>query len=291
MSRTSVFEGDCSHDLGVDDTATGNWWVKQITAGDTGIVHSAGQNWGGWSTVLPVPGNYTTNRPGDEKAVFDTRDGNWFIDDGGALPSLQWGAPGTTPVPGDFDGDDLTDPAVFDGETGNWFVRSMTGGVIVNGDNWGWTGTQPIVADFNGDNCDDLAVFDINTYRWFIREAISNNVLVAEIWWGYPGTIPFALNFDADPEFELGAYDPNGGRWHVADVPGTTSSNIWIDAAAWGFPGALPAPANYDGSTDVWELGVYHQTTGNWYIRGVNGTTPANWGWPGGNVVPLGAAN
>ncbi len=54
---------------------------------------------------------------------------------------------------------------------------------------------------------------------------------------------------------------------------------------------ALPARANYDGDAgNRWELGVYHPNSGNWYIRGINNTTPANWGWPGSTAVPQGAA-
>ncbi len=285
------FNGDGSHDLGIYDTATGNWWGKDATADGRGRVLVRGRNWGGWATSVPVPGNYSgTATSAYELAVHDTRDGNWFINDGGSLPSAQWGGNGQVPMPADYTGDGITDLGTYDPNTGNWHVKTLSGTVVVNGDNWGWQGTQPIAADFNGDGACDLAVYDPLTYRWFIREAISRTIIASEVWWGYQGTIPVALNIDADPEFELGAYDPNGGRWHIADVPGTTSSNVIPDYASWGFRGALPAPANYDGDTNnIWEVGVYDPSKANWYIRGVNNTTPDNWGWPGATAVPLGA--
>ena len=283
------FDGDGAHDLGIYDTATGNWWGKAATADGRGKILSRGRNWGGWATAVPVPGNYHGSATSAyEIAVYDTSNGNWFHrSHTGDVRPQNWGYPGVTPVANDFDGDGMTDLAVFDGRTAQWWINSISNGVILAANNtWGEKGFRPVPADYNGDGICDLGVYDRETFMWHIR-SVSGNIIAKNIWWGYTGTVPIPINYDSDPAFELAAYDPATGMWHIADVDG---SNIWLNVN-WGFPGALPAPANYDGDVgNSWELGVYHPDTGNWYIRGLNNTTPANWGWPGSTVIPLGAA-
>ena len=50
----------------------------------------------------------------------------------GGSGSIDFGAPsasglGDTPVPGDYDGDGVTDLAVYRAATGQWFVRNSNG--------------------------------------------------------------------------------------------------------------------------------------------------------------------
>ncbi len=279
-------DGDGAHDLGIYDAATGNWWVKQATRDGRGTIVTAGRNWGGWSTVVPVPGNYHgTDTSAYEIAVFDTWDGNWFHNPPNVVPH-NWGSAGMFPVPADYDGDKMTDLGVYDPTSGEWWLTSISNGVILDTANvWGFDGATPVPADYDGDGSCDLGVYDENTFLWQLRK-VDGTIIAENFWWGFQGTIPVPLNYDDDPEFELGAYDPNTGNWYISDV---NESNKWF-GVNWGFPGVSPAPANYDGdASNIWELGVYNPNSGNWYIRGVNNTTPANWGWPDASAVPLGA--
>jgi FG-GAP-like repeat len=124
ITVTGDFDGDGQTDVAVYEDATGNWFIKQSTAGFRIVGHFGGPGF------VPVPGDYD----GDGKtdiAVYQAATGNWFVV-GSAFdfftPALNFGGPGFIPMPGDFDGDGVTDPAVYQERTGNWFaLRSSTG--------------------------------------------------------------------------------------------------------------------------------------------------------------------
>jgi uncharacterized protein YbjT (DUF2867 family) len=45
---------------------------------------------------------------------------------------IQWGADGDVPVPGDYDGDGVTDPAVFRPATGVWYILKSSSGYTMS---------------------------------------------------------------------------------------------------------------------------------------------------------------
>ena len=61
----------------------------------------------------------------NDAAVYQTSTGNSFAVGSSAgffNVALNFAGPGSTPMPGDYDGDGETDPAVYHTSTGNWFV-------------------------------------------------------------------------------------------------------------------------------------------------------------------------
>ena len=66
--------------------------------------------------------------------MHDKSSGNWFYDGStsGFGYHLAFGGPNFTPVPGDYDGDGITDTAVYDTTNGNWFIAQTTAGFIVH---------------------------------------------------------------------------------------------------------------------------------------------------------------
>ena len=69
-----------------------------------------------------------------------------------------WGGGADVPVPGDYDGDGITDVAIFRPSTGSWFiVKSATAtGVSLT---WGGGGDVPVPGDYDGDGKTDIAIF------------------------------------------------------------------------------------------------------------------------------------
>ena len=72
----------------------------------------------------------------DRDAVYRPSTGRWFVS--GTPGSVKWGVTGDVPVPGDYDGDGMTDYAVYRPSTGRWFVSGTAGSV-----QWGIDGDVP----------------------------------------------------------------------------------------------------------------------------------------------------
>jgi hypothetical protein len=69
-------------------------------------------------------------------AVYRPSTGEWLI--AGQAP-IRFGEPGDVPVPGDYDGDGVTDLAVYQASTAKWMVRGQL--PIV----WGGEGDVPVL--------------------------------------------------------------------------------------------------------------------------------------------------
>jgi hypothetical protein len=70
--------------------------------------------------------------------VYRPSTGQWLLEDGW---TIALGAVGDVPVPGDYDGDGITDIAVYRPLTGAWYVRNI---LTVYG--WGEATDVPILA-------------------------------------------------------------------------------------------------------------------------------------------------
>ena len=118
--------------------------------------------------------------------------------------SVQFGQPGDVPVPGDYNGDGMTDLAVYRPSTGQWFVRNQftvqfgdprrrpgsrrtttatadrrrglpaVDGPLVRArtsspSSSAARGYVPVAGDYNGDGTADIALFQPSTGTWFVR--------------------------------------------------------------------------------------------------------------------------
>ena len=67
------------------------------------------------------------------------------------------------PVPGDYNGDGLTDLAVYHTSSGTWSARNQF--VVQFGD----ATDTPVPGDYNGDGTTDVAVYRQSTGTWYVR--------------------------------------------------------------------------------------------------------------------------
>jgi hypothetical protein len=112
-----------------------------------------------------------------ERAVFRPTTGRWYAE--GLAGSVQFGAVGDIPVPGDYDGDGDDDRAVFRPSSGRWYVLGQPGSV-----QFGATGDIPVPGDYDDDGDTDIAVYRAG--RWYTQ----GQPTVA---WGLASDIPLSL--------------------------------------------------------------------------------------------------
>ncbi len=108
------------------------------------------------------------------------------------------------PVPGDYDGDRLTDVAVSRPSTAEWWVlQSSTSYASYRVFGWGIGGDLPAPADYDGDGKADIAVCRPSTATWWILESRSNYMAYRTLQWGLDGDVAAPADYDADEEADL----------------------------------------------------------------------------------------
>ena len=194
----------------------------------------------------------------------------------GVIAAPGWGAPGDTPVSGDFDGDGKTDLVIYRESTGHWFLLQSAQGYWSQ--SWGAPslGDTPVPADYDGDGKTDVAVFRRANGQWFISN--SGGGASPAIGWGAPslGDIPVPADFDGDNRADIAVYRQSTGEWLLRLSSGGSHT------AVWGAPslGDVPVPADYDGDGRA-DIAVYRTATGQWFIsRSSGGSTTVGWGAP-----------
>jgi beta-glucosidase-like glycosyl hydrolase len=169
------------------------------------------------------------------------------------VPAVQWGRVGDVPVPGDYNGDGRTDLAVWRPSTGSWYVRGMP---TVQ---WGTSIAIPVPGDYNGDRRTDLAVWRPSTGTWYVRGMLT-------VVWGQAADLPVPGDYNGDGRTDLTVWRPSTGAWYVRGIP----------TVVWGRPADLPVPGDYNGDRRT-DLVVWRPSTGTWYVRGIQ---TVQWGAP-----------
>ncbi len=206
-------------------------------------------------------------------SVFRASEGNWYLNrSASGFTVTNWGLNGDVLVPGDYDGDNLTDTAVKRG--GDWYIlRSCDNTTAIV--NWGLASDIAVTGDYDGDLKTDYAVFRPSEGNWYIlRSADGGNVIFN---WGISGDKPIAADFDGDGRTDFTVY--RGGTWYIY------GSAVGVRIIAFGLSSDLPVPADYDGDL-IDDLAVFRPSDGYWYIIrssdgavnfipfGLNGDTP-----------------
>src|SRR5262249_36755593 len=167
------------------------------------------------------------------------------------------------PVPGDYDGDGITDVAVFHRATAEWqIVNSSTG--TTTAVTLGVSGDLPVSADYDGDGKTDVAVFHPANGQWQILKSSSSTLLT--VGWGASIDVPGpstvlanslavqarprvtdvtrASDFDADGKTDITVYRPANGTWYTLK---SKSGYLTQTAIVWGTSTDIPVAGDYDG--------------------------------------------
>jgi len=269
------------------DIYEGKLWVAAWTAGVDVIKPQR------------LPNDYDGDGVSD-LAAYDTGTGNWYIRSlgpvGPAYPPIcfgeQWGNAGMSAVPGDYNGDGVSDLAVYDYSVSHegWSVKSLGGASSMGVDvSCGDMGALPLWGDYMFGNASCLAAYEAGAGIWKFKDA-SGFFGMSITNWGGVGLIPVPGDYNGDGHFDLALYETATGNWYIKD---TWSTDPICFGQNWGGAGLIPVPGDYNGDA-IYDLAVYHPGTGCWYIRSLGPIGPANppicfgqqWGGPGLSPVP-----
>jgi hypothetical protein len=204
--------------------------------------------------VRPLPASDFDGNGTSDISVF--RNGAWLMMSSSTPITL--GQTGDIPVPGDYDGDGVVQPAVFRPSTGTWYLCTANfeaPSCPMTTTTFGKSGDIPVPADYDGDGDADLAVF--RKGNWQIQ-GMSNATL------GQAGDIPVPAAYNGDGLADKAVFRPSAGKWWICHSEGCPEY-------PFGQNGDIPVPADYDGSGQV-QMALFRPGNTTWYIYKGNST-------------------
>ena len=230
------YDGDGKTDIGAVDKANGKWYIYSSITGQQGIGSAPtapnwippGWQWGGMNSSFKIAvGDYNGDGIAD-RAIYNGS--NWYIisslatdytvADGfydvraAAFIPFGWSWSGMTGnhvvVPGDFDGDGITDRAIYGTNDGKWYsLSSRKGEAFLN---WYWK----ISMNYDQNGPTTVASY-VTKQLWDYRANSS-----------YQNTLPFAGDFDGDGADDMVNVNLSTGKWSVyRSSDGVSESKTW----------------------------------------------------------------
>lgn len=183
---------------------------------------------------------------------------------------------GFIPVPGDYNGDRLSDFAEMNSSTFVWNIR-LNGSVITNTFTYGYPGCVPVPADYDGDGRTDIAVVHTNSLLWFIQQSTAG---YRTFNFGFPGCQSVPADYDGDAKADPAVYHTASNRFYIARTTAGFTNFVY------GFPTVRPIVRDYDGDGRA-DVAVFHPATATWYIsRSRDGALQRVYGWNGPKLAP-----
>jgi hypothetical protein len=243
------YDGDGKADIAVYRPGTGVWYILESK---TNFMTSRILSWGG-SGYLPAPGDYDGDGLTDP-TVYSQSSGTWFVLSSRSnyttsfsytLGSVVSGSNTDVPVPGDYDGDGITDMAVYRPANGVWYILASTFNFTLARYTLGIGGDVPVPGDYDGDGQTDLAVYRPATGNWIIRYSQGGNISgtyytsISKLWGGASGDTPVPGDYDGDGKTDIAIFRPSSGTWFILKSSTNFATNV---AYSWGVSGDMPVP-------------------------------------------------
>ncbi|MDQ3749418.1 MAG: VCBS repeat-containing protein [Acidobacteriota bacterium] len=171
--------------------------------------------------------------------------------------AFYWGAPEDLPVPGDYDGDRLTDYAVFRPSNGVWYVSNSSNNSLT-AVQFGTGTDKPVPADYDGDGRTDFAVYRPSNGTWYFLTSGTNQFSARQF--GIAEDIPVPEDYDGDERADIAVFRPSQGSWYIL-----RSSNNSFYGVQWGLSTDEPHPSDFDGDGKA-DISVRRRSNNYWYI-------------------------
>jgi uncharacterized delta-60 repeat protein len=203
--------------------------------------------------------------------TFDRATATWYLRSSNSpgapnAGTFAYGAPGWTPVVGDWDGNGTATVGVFDPATATWYLKNgnTAGAPDIAPFRYGAPGWLPVVGDWHGTGHTGIGVVDPATNTWYLRDTASPGAPdIAPFRYGAPGWLPVAGDWQGRGKFAPGVFDPGSGTWYMAGPSGVTSF-------AYGLGIDKPVVGDWSGD-GIWTVGVFDpRGNGAWLLRDSN---------------------
>jgi hypothetical protein len=277
------FDGDELSDIGFFRAPEPGLWGILQSSQSFDFNNALWFSWG-QDGDLPVPGDYdgdgkadpTVRRPpsGGQSAAILALLSSTGYDYGQALIiPAGWPSLGDTPVPADYDGDGITDPAIWRESQGVWIIPLSSGNyntyIFAS---WGVSGDSPVGADVDGDGMADIGFYRASSGLWGFLKSSTGYSFGDPMWfsWGGPIETPMMADYDgdglADPAFVT---PPAGGQSAAYRILLSSTDYDYGQAltipAGWPSLGDTPIPADVDGDGKA-DPGIWRESNGVWII-------------------------
>ncbi len=205
---------------------------------------------------IPVVGDWTNSgkttvgvfRPAGTK-YNPTTQGEWLLNGansgGPPLITFYYGAPGDTPVVGDWDGNGTTTIGVFRPSNQSWYLRNSNsaGNPDVAPFAYGAPSDRPIVGDWDGNGTTTIGVFRPSNQSWYLRNSNSGgNPSYAPFSYGESTDLPVAGDWPGNATDTVGVFRPSNETWYLRDSISPGNPNFTI---SYGGPGDTPVVGSW----------------------------------------------
>ena len=219
LSTTGALAAESEDGVGVVDTSTGLWYLRDPGSGDTTSFYY------GDPGDVPFMGDWDCDGV-DTPGLYRRSDGHAYLRNsntqGIADHRFFIGNPGDVPIAGDFDGDGCDTVSIYRPTEGRVYIVNRLGndseglGEADLAYYFGNPGDKPFVGDFDGDDIDEIGLHRESTGLVYFRLTHTQGAADRSFVYGNPGDVMLAGTWNGAEEDTVGLFRPGNGTFYLS---------------------------------------------------------------------------